>query len=365
MIHFLSNTKFKMINYIITKLKKMKLVYKILISILLVAIVFLLSNCKLVSYVAKQGAGQFRILHNAKPIAEMMKDKTVSDSLKQKLLLVDEIKRYSIDSLGLNPSKNYNTFYDQKRKPIAWVAIGCDAYKMKPYEWKFPIIGKLPYKGYFKEEEAIGEAKNLTANGFDSRVATVSAFSTLGYFKDPILSEMLNQSEGQIARLIIHELTHSTLFVKGNAQFSENLATFVGDEGAKQYLKDKFGKESPEYMHYIGEISDGEILAEHILWGARKLDSLYAQFDPNLSDSIKKVQKYTLISQIVNNLDTITFFEPHLFKKIKANLPNNAFFVGYITYHHDQGEIWDDFRNKFNSDFRAYLKFLQTKYQSK
>jgi predicted aminopeptidase len=316
----------------------------------------------MVSYVAKQGAVQFRILHHARPIPEMMKDPLVPDSLKQKLLLVEEIKKYAYDSLGLFRSKNYNTFYDQKGKPIAWVAIGCQAYKMEAYEWKFPIVGKLPYKGYFKEKEAIEEAKNLTEKGYDSRVAAVSAFSTLGYFKDPILSEMLDESEGQIARLIIHELTHSTLFVKGNAQFSENLATFVGDEGAKQYLKSKFGEKSPQYKQYIGEVSDGESLSKHILRGAKKLDSLYAQFDLNLTDSAKKEQKYSLIKHIINDLDTITFFEPHTFKRIKDKLPNNAFFVGYITYNHDQGEIWDDFKNKFNSNFKAYLNYLKQKY---
>jgi len=351
-----------MLRYIFTKLKKMKLVYKILTSLLLVIIVFMLSNCRLVSYVAKQGVGQFHILHNARPIAEMMQDSLVPDSIKQKLRLVEEIKRYAFDSLGLLPSKNYKSYYDQKGKPIAWIAIACKAYKMEPYEWKFPILGKLPYKGYFKEEEAKAEANKLAALGYDSRVATVSAFSTLGYFKDPILSEMINQSEGEIARLIIHELTHSTLFIHGKAQFNENLATFVGNEGAKQYLKSKYGVESPEYKQYIGEQKDGDLFAEHVLRGAKKLDSLYAQFKPDLSDSLKKEQKFNLIEQIVNEMDTIHFFEPHTFKRLKSKLPNNAFFIGFITYNHDQGQIWDDFKNKFNSDFRAYLNFLKKEY---
>jgi predicted aminopeptidase len=340
----------------------MKTAKKIFLSFATIIAIIFLSNCKLVTYIAKQGTGQLRILRNARPISEMLQDPNVSDSLKNKLLLVQQIKQFAYDSLGLKPSKNYNTFYDQKGKPILWVAVGSHAYKMEAYQWKFPILGKMPYKGYFKEEEAIKEANRLTQKGFDSRVATVSAWSTLGYFKDPILSQMLNQSEGQIARLVIHELTHSTLFIKGNVQFNENLATFVGDEGAKQYLKNKYGAESAEYKQYIGELNDVVLFSEHILRGAKKLDSLYARFTPGLPDSSKKEQKYKLIEQIINELDTISFYENITFSRLKSKLPNNAFFMGYITYHHDQGEIWDEFKNSFNSDFRAYLNFLQKKY---
>jgi predicted aminopeptidase len=353
----------KLYQKFVSKIRKMKLIYKILFTFILFLFILLISNCKLVSYGIKQGVGQIRIVRNARPIPEMMSDPKIPDSLKIKFKLVEEIKRFAYDSLGLIPSKNYNTYYDQKGKPLAWVAIGCDAYKMKAYEWKFPIVGKLPYKGFFKEEEAIEEANKLAEKGYDSRVATVSAWSTLGYFKDPILSTMLDQSEGQIARLIIHELTHSTLFIKGKAQFNENLATFIGDEGTKQYLKSKYGLESPEYKQYIGEISDSEILSTHILGGAKRLDSLYAQFKPDLPDSVKKNQKNSLIKEIIFDLDTIHFFEPHSFKRIQSKLPNNAFFIGYITYNQDQDQIWDDFINKFNSDFKAYLKYLEDKYK--
>lgn len=347
-----------------SKLKKMKLVYKVFIAILLFLSLLIISNCKFVSYITKQGAGQLRILRNARSISEMMEDSAVSDSLKQKLRLVEEIKRFAFDSLGLEPSKNYNTFYDQGGKPILWVATGCYPYKMQSYMWKFPIVGKVPYKGYFKEKEAVEEVDKLVKKGFDARVSAVSAWSTLGYFKDPILSEMLDQSEGQIARLIIHELTHSTLFVKGESQFNENLATFVGNEGAKQYLINKFGTGSLEILQYEGEIRDVEIFSEHILRGAKMLDSLFLSFDSLFTESQKKARKYTLIEQIVNDLDTLTFFEPRNFSRLKKELPNNAFFVGYITYHKDQGEIFDEFRNNFQGDFKKYLSYLQTRYKS-
>ncbi|NJO89368.1 MAG: aminopeptidase [Chloroflexia bacterium] len=325
-----------------------------------------ISNCRLISYGIKQGIGQIRIVKNARPIDEIMQDTSFSEDLKQKLLLVEEIKQFAIDSLGLNPSKNYNTLYDQKGEPILWVVGACPPYKLEAYKWKFPIVGSLPYKGYFKKEDAIKEAKKLEEGGFDSRVGTASAWSTLGFFKDPILSEMLNQSEGQIARLVIHELTHSTLYVKGDAQFNENLATFVGDEGAKYFLKYKYGENSQQYSDYLGELNDVEKFSSHILNGAKQLDSLYLTFSSTMTENDKKEAKYDLIQTIVNKLDTITFHIPQKFSKLQnpQSLPNNAFFVGYITYHKDQGKIWDDFRLKFKSDFRKYLEYLKNNYES-
>jgi predicted aminopeptidase len=355
-----------MIEKLIKKWKNMKLLKKIATILILCILVLLIGNCRLISYGLQQGAGQIRIVRNTRSIAEMMKDPLVSDSLKQKFKLVEEIKKFAIDSLGLNPSKNYNTFYDQKGKPILWIAVGCEAYQMKAYTWKFPIVGRVPYKGYFNKEDAINEAQKLKNQGYDSRVGTVSAWSTLGFFKDPILSDMLDDSEGQIARLIIHELTHSTLYVKGDAQFSENLATFIGDEGAKFYMQQKYGINSAQYKEYIGELSDVEKFSAHILKGSNQLDSLYHSFPPDLAEDSKKEQKFKLIQQIMNNLDTITFYIPSKFPKLQNpnSLPNNAFFIGYITYHKDQNFFLDEFQIKFKSDFLLYLQYLKTHYNS-
>ncbi|MDF1550738.1 MAG: hypothetical protein P1P88_23145, partial [Bacteroidales bacterium] len=138
------------------------------------------------------------------------------------------------------------------------------------------------------------------------------------------------------------------------------------DEGAKLFLQHKYGEESKEYKDYIGEIGDVEKFSSHILHGAQQLDSLYQSFDKNMSIEEKNITKYNLIQHIVNELDTITFYMPKKFTKLQdtATLPNNAFFVGYITYHKDQGQIWDDFQQKFKSNFRKYLEYLKSNYES-
>ena len=343
----------------------MKIVYKVIFFITLLLLILILSNCNLIIYGIQQGAGQMRIVRNAEPIEEILNDSLTSDSLRQKLMLVGKIKRYAEDTLGLNPSKNYNTLYDQKGKDILWVVVAAQEFKMETYEWKFPFLGKVPYKGYFDHEKAVKEAKKMKEEGYDARIGTVSAWSTLGFFKDPILSEMLNQNEGMIARLIIHELTHSTLYVKGNSQFNENLATFVGTQGAKQYLIDKYGANSKQYRNYLGELSDIEKFSEHVLKGANLLDSLYAGFSSESLED-KQQMKEELITKIVNDIDTVQFYEARDFSKLKnpKNLPNNAFFVGYITYHKDQDEFSKQFNEEFNSNFREYLQYLKSQYES-
>ncbi len=347
------------------KWKNMKLAYKIISFFIIFLVLVVLTNCKLAVYGIRQGAGQISVIRNAKPIDEIMNDTLTSDSLKMQLQLVQEIKNYAIDSLGLNPSKNYNTLYDQKGEDILWVVVAAQKFKMETYEWKFPFLGKVPYKGYFDYSRAQKEALKMKENGYDVRIGTVSAWSTLGFFKDPILSEMLNRSEGMIARLIIHELTHSTLYVKGNSQFNENLATFVGNQGAKQFLIDKYGENSKQYLDYLGELSDIERFSDYVLKGAKLLDSLYNGFSDETIEQ-KQQQKNEMITQIVSKVDTVQFYSEQDFTKFKNpnNLPNNAFFVGYITYHKDQDEFSTQFQDEFNSNFSEYLRYLKTKYNS-
>ena len=353
-----------MLQKFITKWQTMRLIHKILLIGVILVFALFLSNCKLVFYGLGQGLGQMKIISNAKPIEKVLAKPNVSDSLKQKLLLVQSIKKYAEDTLGLNPSKNYNTFYDQHGKDILWVVTAAEKYSVQPYLWKFPVVGEVPYKGYFKLEKAKKEALKMEEQGYDVRIGTVSAWSTLGFFKDPILSGMLNRSEGMIARLIIHELTHSTLFVKGNSEFNENLATFVGNQGAKQYLIDKYGANSKQYNDYLGELNDMELFSNYVLRGAKQLDSLYQSFT-NEPETQKDSLKTAVIKQIVASIDTVHFYNKHNFSRFKRedNLPNNAFFAGYITYHKQQSYLEKEFVEKFNRNFNEYLDYLKEKYK--
>ncbi|QKZ12329.1 aminopeptidase [Spirosoma sp. KUDC1026] len=326
---------------------------------------------ELVSYGWMQAKGQLTILWNTKPVADVLADPAYPDSLKQKIKLIQEIKRFSIDSLGLDPSGSYESFYDQQGKPILWVITAAQPYQLVAQQWHFPILGTFSYKGFFEKDRADQQLEELKTEGLDTRVGEVSAWSTLGFLNDPILSSFLARSEGSLAELIIHELTHGTLFVKNSLEYNENLADFVGEYGAARFLAQKYGPASVQYKDYeAAKVFYGRY-DEHVLKGAQLLDSLYKSFKPTTSVAIKDSLKWQTIRQIVVSSDTIrderSQSRVRSVKKgrlEKLKLPNNAYFIGYLTYRKQQNRFRQEFEKQFNSDFTRYLTYLKQTYPS-
>ena len=340
---------------------------KIIILVVVIISAFCAWNCSVIVYGIRQGVGQLHIVNNARPIAEVMADSTFPDSLKPKLLLIQEIRKFAVDSLGINESDNYTEVYDQKGKPAMYVVTACNPYEMKPYEWHFSFLGKFTYKGFFVKERAQKEEESLKEMGLDTELGTAKAWSTLGWFKDPILSEILKDEPGKIARLIIHELTHGTLYVKDSVEYNENLATFVGDQGAVLFLKYKYGVESKEMSDYIGHIGDIEKYSNHVLKGLSLMQNLYANNSfKQLDTAPKNLQKNKLIHEILMNADTISFYDKKRFKKVLSPdfTANNTFFLTYMMYREEQNVFEEEFRTKFNSDFKKYLAYLKGRYSS-
>ncbi|MDO1448882.1 aminopeptidase [Rhodocytophaga aerolata] len=343
-----------------------KVFYSILLGVALLAV----WQYQLIWYGLGQAYGQFRIIYNARPLKEYLTDHAFPDSLKQKLLLIQEIRKFAIDSLGINDSKNYTTVFDQKGKPILWVVTASEPYALEAKEWKFPLLGSVSYKGFFDHEKAVKEENQLKAQGYDTEIDEVAGWSTLGWFRDPILSSMLEKKEGQLANLIIHELTHATLYIKSNVDYNENLASFVGDHGAREFLRYKYGEESAEYKTYTNSRNNQAKYIQHILHGADLLDSLYKSFTPKMDKVTKDNLKNGLIQKIMDTTDTLTYSGTTKKALVTRNntkeepLPNNAFFMSYIRYRSKQNQFEEEFATKFNSNFKKYLTYLKKTYPS-
>jgi predicted aminopeptidase len=320
---------------------------------------------ELIWYGLQQGYGQVNILWNAEKNEDFVKNPQNPDSLKVKVRLIQEIKKFAEDSLGITPSKNYTKIYNQKGKPILWITTASLPYQLKAYEWSFGFLGKFSYKGRFVLKKAKNDSVKLAQQGYDVDIDEVSAWSTLGWFNDPILSSMLRRSEADLANLIIHELTHGTLYVKDNVDFNENLASFIGDKGALLFLEQKYGKNSKQAQRYEYNKKDNERFSEHILRGTKELQKLYENIDyKNITDTITKNKiKYELITKIVLSLDTVSFqgrkYNPKRLEKFK---PNNAFFIDFVRYRAKQNDFEKEFKEKFNGNLKAYLNSLKTKY---
>jgi len=186
-------------------------------------------------YYWQSASGQFDILARARPI-EVVIGESPDPALKQRLVRVQEIRSYASRELGLPDNASYTKYADLERPFVVWNVFAAPPLSLKPRQWCFPIAGCVSYRGYFREEEARAEAARLAARGDDVWVAGVPAYSTLGYFDDPVLSTFVRWPEVEVARMVFHELAHQVAYVKDDSQFNESFAATVEDAGARRWL---------------------------------------------------------------------------------------------------------------------------------
>jgi len=331
---------------------------KILLGFLAILTILIILNIELVGYGLAQGYGQLKILLGARSVDKVMADEKISTEVKDKLNLAQDIREYSMNRIGLQNSKNYTTLYDQKGEPVLWVVRACHPYKLENVEWTFPFVGTVSYKGYFNLDKAIKLRDELNEQGYDTYIREVSAWSTLGWFKDPILSEMLKEESGDLANTIIHELTHATIFVKDSITFNENLASFIGDKGAEQFLIDSYS-DSLELIKYQNLKNDRAAYAQHFLRGAQYLDSLYKSFpEGEVTEEMKEAKRMAIL-EIVINLDSIGFHNPVYSNRFQEYLPNNAYFMSYLLYRSGQDQLDSLYREKYESNLTIFITELK------
>jgi len=336
------------------------------LGVLLLIIAFCIYYWKEVTYGISQAYGQLHIVWKAKPVEKVLNDPNFPDSLKAKIRLIQEIRQYAFDSIGLNHSKNYTTVFDQKGKPLLWNVTGAEPFKLKAKEWSFPFAGTFSYKGFFNHDKAVEEERKLKQEGWDTDISEVSGWSTLGWFKDPILTSMLKRSSGSLSNLIIHELTHGTLYVKNNVQFNENLASFVGDKGAEMFLIHKFGRNSDPFKEYVKWKEFNDSFNKRVLFHADRLDSLYLQIQAKPEE-----EKLKLKTEFLNEIktDLSNFLRIYKFDK-KSRIVNeishlnNTFFLDYRRYTEDLSGFEKEFKVKFGGDLKKYLNYLKERYPS-
>ena len=333
-------------------------------TILFILLMLLLFNWDLVAYGLGQGYGQLKVLYQAEPIETYLNNPDFPENKKDKIHLIQEIRQFAFDSLGLDHTASYTKMYDQQDKALLWNVTACEPYALKAYEWSFPLLGTVSYKGFFNKQKAETLKKKLQAEGYDTNIREVGGWSTLGILNDPILSNMLNRTEGSLANLIIHELTHGTIFIKNGITYNENLASFVGDYGAVRFLKHKYGADSPEYHFYQNAKYDRDLYINFALKKAKSLDSLYKSFDNSVTEAQKEQLKTTFIQGFVEQVRKLPYKNENYKRLFEDELPNNTYFMSRIRYRAKQNEFKEEFENQFNADFPKYLNYLKSKHPS-
>lgn len=218
---------------------KVHLRRKWLLVILLGIVLATVSGCQTIGYYAQAAKGQYQILRHEKRIDKLIADPQTPADLRQKLELIQNLRAFAKDSLKLPVDNNYIKYVDLHRKYVVWNVQAAPEFSLQPRTWWYPLVGSLEYRGYFSEMGAHRYADRIAKKGDDVYVDGVEAYSTLGWFKDPILNTFIDQSEPELAEVIFHELGHKRVFCRGDTDFNEAYATTVGQEGARRWLRAK------------------------------------------------------------------------------------------------------------------------------
>jgi len=200
-----------------------------------VAALWLGTGCSPV-YVVRAGWAEAKILHARRPIPEVILAPDTDERTRGKLTLAREAREFAMNALGLDVGDSYTTYTELDRDTLAMVLSAAYRDRLVPRTWWFPVVGRVPYKGFFDLDKALDEQRKLEADGFDTLLRPTSAFSTLGWFSDPLLSTIVRYDEVELVATILHELSHNHLFVPGQVRFNESFATWVGRTGAVEFF---------------------------------------------------------------------------------------------------------------------------------
>lgn len=263
-----------------------------------------------------------------RPITELLAGPATPDALKTKLRFALEIRAFAV-GMSLPDSKNYTTYVDLGKPYVTYAVSAAPKLKLEAYEWWFPLVGKVPYKGFFELKDAENQRAKLEKDGYDVYLRGVPAYSTLGWYSDPILSSMLEMSPGDLAETLIHELTHQKIYFKSDADFNESLATFVGEQGAQDFLASKFGDGSPELQAYRLDRED-EVQADK-RWQSvsKRLEELYAS-DQAASEKLAKREEVFVAAKSILGVRKI----------------NNAVIVAHRIYRADLSDFQAAYERK-------------------
>lgn len=183
--------------------------------------------------------GHFDLMNRRRSVAEVLDDPASPQDLRERLELVQEARRFSVEVLGLPDNDSYRSYADLEREFVVWNVFAVPEFSLQAKQWCFPVAGCVAYRGYFSHEAALDEARDLAEDGYDVAVGGVSAYSTLGRFDDPILNTMLRWSDTDLVATLFHELAHQKTYVKGDTRFNEAFATAVAEIGIERWFDER------------------------------------------------------------------------------------------------------------------------------
>ena len=322
--------------------------------VLLLSHVLLGSGCRL-SYLFHVAKGQIQLLNGAVPIKEALDTEPFTADQRNNLLLVKQIKAFGENELGLRKTRNYETVYPHpNRNPIFMVSASAkDRFSSK--SWWFPIVGDMPYLGFFDLKEAKAERERLLNKNLDVYVGRAGAYSTLGWFQDPVTMNLIDGATPQLVNTLLHEMTHATLYVNGQGAFNEGLAVLVGNVGAFQFFEKNFGPAHPFTVEARNALADERLFSRFLNALMDELEELYAL--PVSYEEKVAGRKSVFAANLEKFEDLKKNFKTRQFVYFGRIPVNNAYLMTVALYHR-HFELFEAVLAKNNGSVRETILFL-------
>lgn len=316
-----------------------------------------LTGCQF-NYLVKSSYYQLRLLSKRQSLDKALENPKIDEKTKEKIRLVSKVKTFAKEKMGLAASSHYESFVLLDSDYVVYAVTASPKNELKAYLWHFPIVGSVPYKGFFVEADADAEKQVLIDKGLDAMKRGVSAYSTLGWFSDPLLSSMTRYNDFFLVETVIHELTHATVYIKSHADFNESLANFVGNKGMEEYYFIEEGKNSPSVAKSRKLAQDAQTFAEFISKEIKGLKEFYKthQKIPNLMEArekyFKQIQdRFTKKCKPKMKTKSYDYFAT---QKL-----NNAILLNYDTYYKDLNRFEKAFE-KVGKNWKLFIEFFES-----
>ncbi len=323
--------------------------------VLLLLLSLTLPGCRL-SYILHAATGQAKLLSGAVPMEEGLSNGALSIEKKERLRLVPTIKAFGENALGLKETGNYEKIYLASPHPPIYLISACPRDRLEPVTWWFPIVGSMPYLGFFDLERARAEKKGLEARDLDVSLGSADAYSTLGWFRDPVTLNMIEAPTLDLVETILHEMTHTTLYVKGQGAFNEGVAVLVGKMGALLFLEDHYGPDHPLALEAQGSIEDERLFSSYMNTLLERLEALYRT---PLPYQVKLGQREGLFMEALEEFE-------HLRPKLKTSrftafgrVPLNNAYLLTIGLYHRHFRLFEEAFRKNGRSIKETLVFLR------
>jgi predicted aminopeptidase len=325
-----------------------------LLPAICLATAILLAGCD-VGYFAHAAYEESHLLWNRKPIVQVLQKPDLSPAVRQRLETVLAVRKFAAGNLGLRVGGAYKTVSEVDQNAVVWVVMAAPRDSLAPYLWWFPIVGYVPYRGYFNKARAEADAAAMEGQGYDTFVRPAIAFSSLGFFNDPLLSNLLELNRVELAGVLIHELFHRTFFLKSDVMFDESSANWIGNRGAVDFFTQTEGADSQDAAAARDIYESDMKFASFLLQEEARLLRLYHSGLPRGEILRRRLlvfaeikTDYAKLKPALSGLERFDLDKQQL---------NNAVLLNYLIYFHDLSNF-AALERMHHGDTRATIKSI-------